>query len=68
MRFKKGDELIIVKDLSERGSFGEVVGEKFTVTHVDSIYYWGNGDKTLMVEEEVELAAIYNSPLYKALR
>lgn len=74
MRFKKGDRLVVtgfpVKDsLSE--SAGWNIGDEFTVMEVHNQFYSperGASSTMVLFDQEVELADVYNSPLYKALR
>lgn len=66
MKFKVGDELIIIDAKSKDGSFGSD-GETFIVDSIGGIYYFNRSHRIVMADSEVELLSVFNSPLYKAL-
>lgn len=66
MRFKVGDELIIVKDDGNYGKFGSV-GTVFVVADITGMHYMDDSAKCVCEEDEVELLSVFNSSLYQAL-
>lgn len=66
MRFKVGDELIIVKDNCD-GDFGKLY-DIFIVASISGPHYVDRNCCIICADHEVELLSIYNSPLAKALR
>jgi hypothetical protein len=71
-KFKIGDRLKVVQDPDRHGSYSDwFVGDYMTVEHVvewpEEPCYWISNGKCGLMESDVELAALADSPLWKAL-
>ena len=77
-KFKPGDVVVKVrktKELGGRDYRGYQLGQKFTIIAIDGANFGSNIVKYnvekeftwVVFEDELELEAVYNSPLYQAL-